>query len=403
VKVGSFSALRHRDFRLLFFGQWVSITGSQMQVVAVNWNVWVLTRSPFALGAVGLARIVPVIVFSLLGGIAADARDRKKVMLVTQTVLMAVSIGLGLLTLRRITAVWPVFLLIAVGGAAMAFDLPARQALVPRLVPEGDLAKALSMNVILFQAATIAGPVVAGWLIAERGLPVVYFLDAASFVAVLAAVLAIRAPGAVGGSRRSPWEDLKGGLAFVWRSPLIVSTMTLDFVATFFASAMALLPIFADQILRVGPRGLGLLYGAPAAGAIVTGLILAGLPAPKAQGRTILVAVAAYGAATILFGLSRSFALSLAALAAAGASDTVSMVLRSTLRQLTTPDALRGRMTSINMVFFMGGPQLGEFEAGLLAGWLSAPASVVIGGAACMAAVAATAALGRTLRGYRSS
>jgi MFS family permease len=402
VKVGSFSALRHRDFRLLFLGQWVSITGSQMQVVAVTWNVWVLTRSPFALGAVGLARIVPVIVFSLLGGIAADARDRKKVMLVTQTVLMAVSIGLGLLTFLRIPAVWPVFLLIAVGGAATAFDLPARQALVPRLVPEGDLARALSMNVILFQAATLAGPVVAGWLIAERGLAVVYFLDAASFVAVLAAVLAIRAPGAVGGSRRSPWEDLKGGLAFVWRSPLIVSTMTLDFVATFFASAMALLPIFADQILRVGPRGLGLLYGAPAAGAIVTGLILAVLPAPKAQGRTILVAVASYGAATILFGFSRSFALSLSALAAAGASDTISTVLRSTLRQLTTPDALRGRMTSINMVFFMGGPQLGEFEAGLLAGWLSAPASVVIGGAACMAAVAATAALGRTLRGYRS-
>ena len=402
MKVGSFSALRHRDFRLLFLGQWVSITGSQMQVVAVTWNVWVLTRSPFALGAVGLARIVPVIVFSLLGGIAADARDRKKVMLVTQTVLMAVSIGLGLLTFLRIPAVWPVFLLIAVGGAATAFDLPARQALVPRLVPEGDLARALSMNVILFQAATLAGPVVAGWLIAERGLAVVYFLDAASFVAVLAAVLAIRAPGAVGGSRRSPWEDLKGGLAFVWRSPLIVSTMTLDFVATFFASAMALLPIFADQILRVGPRGLGLLYGAPAAGAIVTGLILAVLPAPKAQGRTILVAVASYGAATILFGFSRSFALSLSALAAAGASDTISTVLRSTLRQLTTPDALRGRMTSINMVFFMGGPQLGEFEAGLLAGWLSAPASVVIGGAACMAAVAATAALGRTLRGYRS-
>src|SRR5450759_2415150 len=373
-----------------------------MQVVAVTWNVWVLTRSPFALGAVGLARIVPVIVFSLLGGIAADARDRKKVMLVTQTVLMAVSIGLGLLTFLRIPAVWPVFLLIAVGGAATAFALPARQALVPRLVPEGDLARALSMNVILFQAATLAGPVVAGWLIAERGLAVVYFLDAASFVAVLAAVLAIRAPGAVGGSRRSPWEDLKGGLAFVWRSPLIVSTMTLDFVATFFASAMALLPIFADQILRVGPRGLGLLYGAPAAGAIVTGLILAVLPAPKAQGRTILVAVASYGAATILFGFSRSFALSLSALAAAGASDTISTVLRSTLRQLTTPDALRGRMTSINMVFFMGGPQLGEFEAGLLAGWLSAPASVVIGGAACMAAVAATAALGRTLRGYRS-
>src|SRR5205085_2967966 len=262
-----------------------------------------------------------------------------------------------------------IYLLTALSSAATAFDNPARQALLPSLVPEEVFPNAVSLGFVAFQVAMVLGPVVGGFVLARFGPAVVYAANAASFLAVIAAVLLIRASGRGKDKEagRVSLEAMKEGLKFVRRTPIMVQTMALDFVATFFASATALLPIFAQNVLHVGAHGYGLLAGASAFGAVVTGLLLARNPDWHKPGLTIILAVAVYGASTVVFGLSHTYWLSLLMLALSGAADTVSTVIRQTIRQLITPDRLRGRMTSVNMIFFMGGPQLGELEAGLVA------------------------------------
>ncbi|PYT07317.1 MAG: MFS transporter [Acidobacteria bacterium] len=429
-------ALRHREFRKLWIAQLVSLTGSQMQVVAINWHVYLLTRSPLALGFVGLTRVLPIIVFSLWGGIVADRRDRRWVMFNTQLAMTAVAAGLAVLTFTGSDAIWWIYALNALAAAAVAFDGPARQALVPRLVPPEDLPGALSLNLTVFHGAMIGGPALAGLLIAgtgallapgttiggrlahagsselsrhTAGLGWIYLINALSFVAVLASLLSMHpATGRLSPERSGPDHPLlalKEGLQFVFRTPLMVWSMALDFFATFFSGSMSLLPIFADQILMVGPAGYGLLAAAPALGALAGSLYTSIWPLPRKQGRVFLWSVAAYGLATIVYGVSRSYALTFLALAGTGLADLVSTVIRQTLRQLITRDELRGRMTSINMIFFMGGPQLGELEAGLVASIFSTAAlgaavSVVSGGIATLAVVAFVAAATPVVRGY---
>jgi MFS family permease len=379
----AFAALRHRDFRLLWLGQIVSVTGSQMQLVAINWHVWLLTKSPMALGLVGLFRGAPIIMCSLVGGVVADAMDRKRLMMTTQSVMLLNAGALVIVTVAGLTHVWPIYLLTAISSAASAFDTPARQALMPKLVPERDFPNAVSLALIVFQIAMIAGPSLAGFLLASHGPAIVYGANAVSFLAVILALVAMRASGRPATGERHSEVSLAAlaeGLKFVWRTPVIVQTMTLDFAATFFASATALMPIFADRILNVGAHGYGFLSAAPAAGAVITGLVMARIGTFRRQGKLVIASVAVFGLATIGFGFSRIYWLSLLMLALTGAADTVSTVLRQTIRQLATPDYLRGRMTSINMVFFMGGPQLGEVEAGAVAALIGAPLSVVTGG-----------------------
>jgi MFS family permease len=404
-KRSSFSALRHRDFRLLWIGQLISVTGSQMQIVAINWHVYLLTKSPLALGGVGLVRVLPIIVCSLAGGVVADALDRKRLMLVTQAVMLVSAALLAGLTSSGLTSVWPIYLLTAIASAAVAFDNPARQAMLPTLVPPRDFQNAVSLGILVFNSAMIVGPALAGLLLKVRGPALIYGLNAASFVAVIVALLLMRT------SRREETAApltgmnlaaLREGLRFVWRTPIIVQTMMLDFIATFFASATALLPIYAAEILKVGAGGLGLLAAAPGAGSIVSGLAMARVGVMRRQGKAVLISVAIYGAATVIFGLSRWFWLSLLMLAVTGAADTVSTVLRQTIRQLVTPDYLRGRMTSVNMIFFMGGPQLGEFEAGAVAALIGATLSVLTGGVGCLIAVAAASLWAKSLLNYDS-
>jgi MFS family permease len=402
----SFAAFRHRDFRLLWAGQLVSGTGSQMQYVAINWHVYLLTKSALALGTVGLVRVVPIILCSLVGGVVADALDRKRLMMVTQTVMLLSAGALAAVTWLGLQSVWPIYLLTAVSAAATAFDNPARQALMPMLVPAEDFPNAVSLWLIVFHLSTVVGPALAGLILASYSPAIVYAFNALSFLAVIVAVMLMRARGRAvdAGSEAShvSFSALTEGLRFVWRTPIIVQTMTLDFVATFFASATALLPIFAAEILHVGARGLGMLAAAPAAGSVITALLMARLGTLRRQGATVIGAIAVYGLATIAFGLSRVFWFSLLMLALTGAADTISTVLRQTIRQLVTPNYLRGRMTSVNMVFFMGGPQLGELEAGAVAALLGAPLSVVIGGAGCLAAVALAMVTAKSLLKYES-
>jgi len=397
----AFAALRHRDFRLLWMGQIVSVTGSQMQFVAINWHVYLLTKSAFALGLVGLFRGVPIILCSLAGGVVADAVDRKRLMVVTQFIMLVSAALLTVGTLAGMESVWPIYILSGFASAATAFDTPARQSLMPTLVPPEDFPNAVSLGILVFNVATIGGPAIAGFLLAERGPAVIYGLNALSFLAVIAALIAMRASGRADDERERKdalsIAALKEGLKFVWHTPIIVQTMTLDFVATFFASATLLLPIFAQERLHVGARGYGFLAAAPAIGSVLTALVMARFGSFRKQGRLVVWSVAVFGLATAAFGVSTVYWLSLLMLAVTGAADTVSTVLRQTIRQLVTPNHLRGRMTSINMMFFMGGPQLGELEAGSLAALIGAPLSVVTGGLGSLICAAIAAVKSKSL------
>ena len=406
-----FAALRHRNFRLLWIGLLISFSGSLMQSAAILWHVSLLVpedKRALALGMVGLVRVLPVVFFSMLSGVAADVYDRRRLMLLTQTVMAIFAAALAGLTWRGLHSVWPVYAISAASAAAGAFDLPARQALTVNLVPREDLPNALTLNTIMFQIAAVAGPAMGGIVIGQFGVAWTYTFNAVSFVCVIVALLMMRGadfrPQHTGEARKAEFtlHAAMEGLRFVFRAPLIRSTMLLDFFATFFSSATALLPLYAQDILGVGAHGYGWLYAAPAAGAMITSAIMVrAVDLIDRRGDWLIVAVGGYGLATVGFGLSRSFWLSFFCLALTGATDTVSMVFRNLIRQLETPDHLRGRMVGVNMVFFMGGPQLGELEAGLVAQWLGAVVSVVSGGAACVVATIWIAATTPALRAYR--
>jgi MFS family permease len=377
-----------------------------MQSVAINWHVYLLTKSPLALGMVGLSKGAPIIICSLVGGVVADVADRRRLMIATQGVMLFSAALLAAFTVGGLTTPWPIYVLTGIASGATAFDIPARQALMPMLVPAKDFPNAVSLSLIVFNVAMIAGPALAGLVLAGYGPAIIYGVNALSFLAVIVALALMKTSGRVSEEEahqtRVGWDALKEGLSFVWKTPIIVQTMTLDFAATFFASANALLPIFAKEILQVGAQGYGILSAGPATGSILTGLMMARLGSFRHQGKLVLVSVAMFGLATIAFGLSRVFWFSLLMLALTGASDTVSTILRQTIRQLVTPNHLRGRMTSINMVFFMGGPQLGEVEAGVLAAIVGAPLSVVFGGVGSVASALIAATKAKTLVEYDS-
>jgi len=381
-----------------------------MQNAALLWHVSLLVpedQKALALGFVGLARVGPIVVFSMISGVVADAMDRRRVLAITQTGAGLVAMALAALAYAGVERLWPLYALSVIGASFSAFDLPARQALMPTLVTREDLPNAITLNTIMFQTASVIGPAMAGIVIAASGVGGAYVFNALSFGFVILALALMRdVPGrqATGDGR----DDLSlaaamEGVRFVFRSPLMRSTMLLDFFATFFASATALLPLFAQDILHVGARGYGWLFAAPAAGAFLTSVALVPLVHRiKWRGLSIIWSVIGHGVATVVFGFSRSFWLTFACLALVGATDTVSTVLRNIIRQLETPDRLRGRMTGINMVFFQGGPQLGELEAGAVANVWGAPFSVISGGIGCLIATAWIAAVTPGLRRYRA-
>ena len=401
------AALQSRNYRLLWGGQLVSMAGSMMQSAAILWHVSLLVPAAhrgIALGLVGLVRVLPILLFSLLSGVAADALDRRRLMLVTQTGMALAAAALAAHAFAGGGMLWPIYTLAALSSAFASFDGPARQSLIPNLVPPEHLPNAISLNTIVFQAASVLGPALGGVVIGFWGVAWAYVLNAVSFLFVIAALLAMRGVPRRPASQspRIGRQAALEGLRFVFRTPLIRSTMLLDFAATFFASATALLPIFAQDVLRVGAPGYGLLSAAPSVGALLTSVALVPLiDRIERRGTVLLWSVLGYGLCTIVFGVSTSFALTFVCLALTGATDTVSMVIRNVIRQLNTPDAMRGRMTGVNMVFFMGGPQLGELEAGMVASLWGAPLSVVTGGIGCMLVTAWVAWRTPVLRAYR--
>jgi MFS family permease len=383
-------ALRYRNFRLLWWGQLISFSGSMMQNAAILWHVSLLVpenQKGIALGLVGLMRLLPIVGFSLIAGVVADAVDRRKLMLITQTMVMVISALLAFITFRGLKVVWPIYLLSVLSASAGSFDSPARSSLMPMLVPREHLPNAISLNSFMFQVAAIVGPALAGVVIASLNVGWAYVFNTISFLSVIIALLLMRdlPPPLEKDKRDISLQAGLDGFRFVFSSPMIRSTMLLDFFATFFASANALLPIFAQDILHVGAAGYGWLSAAPSVGAMIA--VTAMVPITERlerQGWVMFWSVIGYGLATIVFGLSRNFWLTFFCLALTGATDTVSAIVRNLIRQITTPDHMRGRMTSVNMVFFMGGPQLGELEAGALTNWIGAPLSVITGGIACL-------------------
>ncbi|HEX6305603.1 MAG TPA: MFS transporter, partial [Anaerolineales bacterium] len=366
------------------------IAGSQMQLWALFWHIRALTEQPIALGGVGLARIVPIIGFSLVGGAVADALNRRRVLFITQIIMVIIALALTWLTFLEATALWHIYLLTAIQAVAISFDSPARQSLVPNLVPARDLPNAFSMTSIARQTGAIVGPALSGLVIAYWGQGYTYLINAVTYLAVIVALFMMGPiPQETLPAKRKvvSFGSIKEGVHFIFGHPIILSTMLLDFFATFFSSARTLMPIFARDILNVGVVGYGWLSAAESIGAMAAALIISQMVEIRRQGPIFLASVVVFGLATIGFGLARTFTLAMLALIMVGASDSVSTIIRNTIRQLQTPDYIRGRMTSVNQIFFMGGPQLGEVEAGVVAQLLGAPFAVISGGIGCILAV----------------
>ncbi len=373
-----------------------------MQQVTINWHIYLLTGSAFALGLVGLVRFAPIVVFSLIGGVIADTYDRRRVMLITQSAMMLSAAILGVLTYSGWISAGLIYVLVAFTGAGEVFDAPARDALPPNLVPLEHLTNALSLNNISRHTASIVGPALAGFVIAWKGVAAVYWINAASFLAVLVALILMRTPTQQAlKAAKITSKALGDGIRFLRRTQIIFSIMMLDLFGVFFSSASALLPIFAREILHVGPKGFGILSSSQAVGAVIAGAGIAFAGNVKRKGPLVLWAFALYGTATALYGMSRWFALSVFFLAMVGATHTCGAILRNTIRQLVTPDHLRGRMSSLNVLFTRGGFQLGNLEAGIAASLIGAPLSVITGGIATVITVAAIAWLMPQLKNYR--
>lgn len=383
-------ALRHRRFRLLWLGMMISVAGTQMQVWAIFWHIRTLTDQPIALGGVGLVRILPVMLFSMIGGALADTVNRRRVIFITQSAMALLAAGLAALTLDGHLQLWHIYALTALNAVAIAFDQPARQALVPNLVPTRDLPNAFSMTSIAAHVGAIVGPAFGGLVIAYWGLAYTYVINAVSFLAVILALIlmgVVEQKVAPDRSTAINLTSIKEGVRFILGQPVILSTMILDFFATFFSSANTLMPIVAVDVLHVGAVQYGWLSSAQSIGSVTAALVISQVRALRRQGQLFLGAVLLFGVATIAFGFSRSFPLAMLALMVVGASDTVSTIIRNTIRQLQTPDYIRGRMIGVNQIFFMGGPQLGEVEAGVVAQLLGAPFAIVSGGVGCILAV----------------
>jgi MFS family permease len=395
-QAGFLDVMQYRDFRLLWTGQLISIIGSQMRIVAVDWQVYHIATAQgiapaLALGFIGLMRLIPMTISALFAGVVADRYERRYVIAVTSIIALLASVVLAIAGSLEDPALWLVYAMVVVTAISGAFEMPARQALIPSLVPPDRLTQAMSAGIVSWQLGTVLGPSIAGILIASLGVVPLYWIDAASYLAVVYAALQMKTVSKPAASRAPVrLADAFEGLRFVFKSKIIASTMVLDFFATFFGAATTLMPIFANDILGVGAQGYGFMRAAPAVGAFVAALFLTSRKIRR-QGPVLLVAVAIFGLATAIFGASTWYPLTLVALAITGTADTVSMVIRGTLRQLLTPDELRGRMTAVNMVFVAGGPQLGEFVVGLTASVIGAPVAVLIGGTLCVLLVGGTA------------
>ena len=396
------SLLRHRDFCVFWTGSFLSSIGTQFTTVAMAWQIYELTNSALQIGLLGVARALPQIALLLVGGLLADAMNRRKLMMCTQLGLFCVSTLLALLTFAGKASPQVLYVATVFLAFFTSLEQPSRQSLIPSLVPRAQLVQALALQGTQRYVPIIAGPSLAGVVLALWGPAACYAVDACSWLAMLAALRLLRTKIPEGGGWKTISVDsLREGWQFVWAHGVIFPLMILDFSATFFGNVRGLFPIYARDILFVGPKGLGLLYASRAVGSLLAAGAMALFGPVKHSGRWIFLGIAIYGVATVLFAGSQVFWFSFLMLALTGAGDTISSILRSTINQLSTPDELRGRMSSINSIFTSSGPQLGQFESGVVAAWLGAQLSALTGGIATLFVLIVVAASFPSLRQFQ--
>jgi MFS family permease len=383
-----------RDYRWLWAGQAVSGIGNQVTRLALPYQVYVLTGSTLAIAGLTVVQLVPILHFSLGAGSVADAVDRRRLLLATQLGLMACSAALLFLALTPAPPLLALFVVAFLAAGIGSIDQPARSSAVPRLVPPGRLPAAIALGQLNYQMASVVGPAIAGVLIATVGLPGAYGLDLASFAASLVGLLAIAPITPIAGAARPGLAAVREGLRFALSRRVILSTFVIDLDAMIFGMPTSLFPVLALDVFHAGPTGLGLLGAAPAVGAVLGALLSGWVSSVRRVGQAVIVAVAMWGVAIVLFGLSTfSFALALVFMAVAGAADVLSAVFRSTIVQLAAPDELRGRVSSIHILVVTSGPRLGDIEAAAAAAVIGAQASVISGGVLCILGVAVVARL----------
>ena len=375
-----YAALRFKDFRLLLIGRLISSFSSEMLSFAIGWELWIRTHSALALGFVGLAQVIPVLLLSLPAGHVADQYNRKRIVLITQAFLAVCALWLANLSFFQGSIYWVYVCLLGI-GISRAFNDPASSTLLPQTVPPALFSSAATWNSSSWQFASIAGPAVAGIVVAlTDSVTVIYVFDALAAIIFSVLLMMIKGRELPLARKSNTLDSLTEGLKFMRDTKVILAAITLDMFAVLFGGAVALLPIYATDILKVGPTGLGVLRAAPSIGALIMAFLLAHLPPMKNAGRTLLLAVTGFGVATIVFGFSTLFWLSVAMLALLGSLDNISVVIRSTLMLTLTPDEMRGRISSVNSIFIGMSNELGSFESGLAAAFLGPVVAVVAGG-----------------------
>jgi len=381
-----YAAFESRGYRYYLAGNFLSVIGRQMLSVTVGWEVYRRTGSAFALGLIGLTGALPVIAFAIPAGHVADRFSRRSILMCSQIISGCASMALAYVSFTAADIRW-IFLLLLLAGSARTFGWAARGALMVNLVPQRHFNNAVTWNSSAFETASITGPALAGILLIHHPYWQLYAIDAACSIAFFLFLLPTPPSKGISQSRTTGFDGLFDGLRFVWGTKIVLATITLDLFAVLFGGATALLPIFADRILHAGPAGLGWLRSAPSIGAICMAVTLAHRRPMQRPGIALLCAVTGFGLVTIVFGLSRSFPLSLAMLILAGACDNISVVVRHTLVQLLTPDSMRGRVSAVNNVFIGSSNEIGAFESGVTAAWFGPVISVVGGGAATILTV----------------
>lgn len=383
-----FAAFRHRPFTFYFIARFLSTFGLQIISVAVGWQIYDLTRDPFDLGLVGLIQFLPALVLILLTGAAADRYRRRTIMMICEIIIGLCAGALVYFAWQGLTSPLPIFAVLLVIGIARAFFAPASQSLAPNLVPARDLPNAIAWNSTSWQTANIVGPV-AGGLLYGVGVTVPYATAVCFFTLATLFIAMVPPPAQRARGQAQSWGTLLAGMSYVRNQKIVLGAISLDMFAVLLGGAVALMPVFARDVLELGPTGLGWLRAAPGIGAITMAIYLASYPVRRQAGAAMFIAVAIFGAATVVFGLSKSPLLSICALIVMGASDMISVYVRQSLVQLWTPDELRGRVSAVNMVFVGASNELGEFRAGTMAALIGPVAAVVIGGAGTLAVAAA--------------
>jgi MFS family permease len=383
-------AFRYPNFRLFMAARFLSIVSSEMISVAVGWQIYGLTHRPLDLGLVGLAQFAPGVLLFLLAGHTADRHSRQAILRTCYVAFAICSVVLLALAVRGLQTVWPIYAVLLANGTVRAFNAPAGQSFLPQLVKAEHFPNAVTWGSSFFQTATILGPVAGGLIYGFAGNPApVYVCTSVAYciAVVLLSAIHVNIPA------RAKLEEASGvileGLRYIWRNQLILGCMSLDLFAVLLGGAVALLPVYASEILRIGPNGLGILRAAPGVGAVSVAILLAHYPLQRRAGLKMLYCVCGFGVFTIVFGLSHSVALSLVALVLTGAFDMVSVIVRSSLVQLRTPDEMRGRVSAVNMLFIGASNEVGQFESGITAQWFGAVPAVVLGGAGTIAIVLA--------------